>query len=100
MIQTAMTAQELYAKAVLVDHDKLNDYQMKGDYIYAEECLKSAFNTDVAPGHSRMAQEPGSGGSIPVAFRDNERAERERSAKNKGAVAEGCSYWRLAIDDG
>ena len=49
MIQTAVTAQELYAKAVLVDHEKLADHQMKGELIDAEECLKAAFASDVRP---------------------------------------------------
>jgi len=49
MIQTAVTAQELYAKAVLVDQEKLADHQMKGELIDAEECLKAAFASDVRP---------------------------------------------------
>jgi L-rhamnose isomerase/sugar isomerase len=47
MIQTAMTAQELYAKACLVDRSKLRDAQGRMDIVGAEECLKSAFFTDV-----------------------------------------------------
>lgn len=49
MIQTAMTAQELYAKACLVDRKKLADAQSRLDIVDAEECLKSAFFTDVKP---------------------------------------------------
>jgi L-rhamnose isomerase/sugar isomerase len=49
MIQTATTAQELYAKACLVDRAKLRDAQSKMNIIDAEECLKSAFATDVRP---------------------------------------------------
>ena len=49
MIQTAITAQELYSKAVLVDHEKLTHHQMKGELIDAEECLKAAFSSDVRP---------------------------------------------------
>ena len=49
MIQTAMTAQELYAKAALVDHEQLAHYQSHADLIDAEECLKSAFSTDARP---------------------------------------------------
>jgi L-rhamnose isomerase / sugar isomerase len=90
MIQTAMTAQELYAKAVLVDHVKLNDDQMRGDYIYAEECLKQAFNTDVRPAIREWRKARGLAEDPLVAFRASgytERAERERGAKNIGAVA-------------
>ena len=90
MLQTAATAQELYAKAVLVDHEKLNDYQMKGDYIYAEECLKQAFATDVRPAIREWRKARGLAEDPLAAFRASgytERAERERGAKNKGAVA-------------
>ena len=47
MIQTAMTAQELYAKACLVDREKLRDAQTRMDIVAAEECLRVAFFTDV-----------------------------------------------------
>jgi L-rhamnose isomerase/sugar isomerase len=49
MIQTAMTAQELYAKACLVDREKLRDAQTRMDVVGAEECLRQAFFTDVRP---------------------------------------------------
>lgn len=47
MIQTVCTAQELFAKAALVDHDALIAAQRKGDIVEAERCLKKAFDTDV-----------------------------------------------------
>jgi L-rhamnose isomerase/sugar isomerase len=49
MIQTVVTAQEFYAKAAVVDHGKLAQYQTSCSLIDAEECLKSAFQTDVRP---------------------------------------------------
>jgi len=49
MIQTATTAQELYAKACLVDRKRLRDEQSRMNLVDAEECLKSAFQTDVRP---------------------------------------------------
>jgi len=49
MIQTVMVAQELYAKACLVDRKKLADAQTRMDIIAAEGCLKEAFATDVRP---------------------------------------------------
>jgi L-rhamnose isomerase / sugar isomerase len=49
MIQTAMTAQELYAKACLVDRKKLRGTQARMDVMDAEECLRAAFFTDVRP---------------------------------------------------
>jgi L-rhamnose isomerase/sugar isomerase len=49
MIQTALTAQELYAKACLVDREKLRDAQARVNVVDAEECLREAFFTDVRP---------------------------------------------------
>ena len=49
MIQTALAAQELFAKAALVDHAALASYQAGCSLVDAEECLKTAFYTDVRP---------------------------------------------------
>ena len=49
MIQTAITAQELYVKAAAVDHEKLAHYQERNEQIDAEECVRRAFFTDVQP---------------------------------------------------
>jgi L-rhamnose isomerase / sugar isomerase len=49
MIQTVTTAQELYAKAAIVDHEKLAACQTKSALVDAEVCLKEAFSTDVRP---------------------------------------------------
>jgi L-rhamnose isomerase/sugar isomerase len=49
MIQTVTTAQEFYAKAAAVDHEKLAQYQNSCSLIDAEECLKAAFQIDVRP---------------------------------------------------
>lgn len=49
MIQTVMTAQELYAKASLVDHGALSRFQERGQIVDAERELKRAFDTDVRP---------------------------------------------------
>ena len=49
MIQTVTTAMELYAKAALVDHEKLAGYQTSCALVDAETCLKDAFSTDVRP---------------------------------------------------
>jgi L-rhamnose isomerase / sugar isomerase len=49
MIQTATTAQELYAKAAVVDHEKLARHQERNEQVDAEECLRQAFFADVRP---------------------------------------------------
>ena len=47
MLQTVMTVQELFAKALLVDLDALNAARSTNDVVAAEECFKRAFATDV-----------------------------------------------------
>ncbi len=49
MIQTVTTAQELFAKAALVDYDRLTAAQAASDIVRAEACLQDAFATDVRP---------------------------------------------------
>src|SRR5215467_7682710 len=49
MIQTVCVAQELYAKAALVDHDALAVAQGRHDLVRAEGLLQDAFATDVRP---------------------------------------------------
>jgi L-rhamnose isomerase/sugar isomerase len=90
MIQTAITAQELYSKAMLVDHEKLTHYQMKGELIDAEECLKSAFSSDVRPAIREWRKGKGLAEEPLQAFRASgytDQAARLRGKKNKGAVA-------------
>ena len=49
MIQSVLAIQRAYAKALIVDREALAAAQADGDIIAAEECLVSAFNTDVEP---------------------------------------------------
>ena len=49
MIQTVMSAQEIFSKAAVVDREQLVRHQTACNLIDAEECLKSAFSTDVRP---------------------------------------------------
>jgi L-rhamnose isomerase / sugar isomerase len=49
MVQTVVTAQELYLKAALVNREQLAQFQADGDIVQAEECLRSAFWYDVRP---------------------------------------------------
>ena len=49
MIQSVVTAQELYAKAALVDHATLAELQQQCRLVEAEECFRSAFWQDVRP---------------------------------------------------
>jgi L-rhamnose isomerase / sugar isomerase len=90
MIQTACTAQELYLKATLVDHEKLVANQAKGNLIDAEECLRAAFFTDVRPVLREWRKSKGMAEEPLAAHRAsgyNEKAEAERAERNRGAVA-------------
>jgi L-rhamnose isomerase / sugar isomerase len=49
MVQTVVTAQELYAKAALIDQQQLAELQQACKLLEAEECFRSAFWQDVRP---------------------------------------------------
>jgi L-rhamnose isomerase/sugar isomerase len=49
MVQTVDTAQELYAKAALIDYERLVAAQRRCDLVEAESVLRNAFSTDVRP---------------------------------------------------
>src|SRR6201985_25107 len=49
MVQTVVMAQELYAKAALVDREKLAELQQECRLVEAEECFRGAFGQDVRP---------------------------------------------------
>jgi L-rhamnose isomerase/sugar isomerase len=81
MIQTVAMAQSLYAKATLVDYERLVAAQRCADLVKAEACLQDAFATDVRPALRQWRASRG----LPVdpleAFRASgylERITRER----------------------
>lgn len=49
MVQSVVTAQEIYAKAALVDRARLAELQQECRLVEAEECFRSAFWQDVRP---------------------------------------------------
>ena len=49
MVQTVVTAQELYAKAALIDRARLAELQNACRLVEAEECFRGAFWQDVRP---------------------------------------------------
>lgn len=90
MIQTVTIAQELYAKAALVDHQRLAIHQRKCELIDAENCLKDAFWTDVRPVIKEWAVSHGLPADPLKAFRESgyqEKITAERSSKNVGTSA-------------
>ena len=90
MIQTAVTAQELYTKAALVDHATLAPYQANCDLVEAEEVLKDAYNTDVRPAIVDWRKSKGLPAHPLREFRASgyiDRITKERGAKNAAAVS-------------
>src|SRR5205814_2086012 len=90
MIQTVTSAIELFAKAALVDHEKLARRQTRCALVDAEACLKDAFSTDVRPIIREWAQSKGLPADAMDAFRQSgylERITAERSAKNMAAIS-------------
>lgn len=90
MVQSVTAAQELYAKAALVDRARLDDLQSEGRILEAEEVFRSAFWTDVRP----MVREWRDVRGLPVeplqALAESgyvERISQERGERNRGSVA-------------
>jgi L-rhamnose isomerase/sugar isomerase len=85
MIQTVMMAQELFAKAALVDYAQLNLAQNKTDIVRAESCLQDAFANDVRPAIREWRSSKGLPPNPLEAFRASgylERIASERGARN------------------
>jgi len=90
MIQTVTTAQELFAKAALVDHEKLARHQQNCSLVDAENCLKDAFATDVRPAIAEWRRARGLPEDPLAAFRASgylERITAERAEKNRATAS-------------
>ncbi len=92
MIQTVTTAVELYAKAALVEHEKLARCQSACALVDAESSLKDAFFTDVRPAVRDWARSR----SLPAdpldAFRQSGYLERVTAARSQRNLASATSY--------
>jgi len=89
-IQTVTMAQQLFAKAALVDHAALADAQARCDLIRAESLLQDAFNTDVRPQIQEWRNSKGLPQDPLKAFQDSgylERITKERAARNSHSVS-------------
>jgi L-rhamnose isomerase/sugar isomerase len=90
MIQTVVTAQELYAKAALIDQARLAELQQSCHLVEAEECYRTAFWQDVRPILREWREARGLPGDPLQALRDSgyvEQAAAQRGAKNAGSVS-------------
>jgi L-rhamnose isomerase/sugar isomerase len=90
MVQTVMTAQELFAKAALIDQVRLAELQQECRLVEAEECFRGAFWQDVRP----MVREWRVARGLPAeplkALAESgyvEKITRERGSKNARSVS-------------
>src|SRR3982750_2646190 len=92
MIQTVTTAQELFAKAAIVDHAALLVAQRRCDIVRAEALLQDAFSTDVRP----AIREWRTARSLPPdpmqAFRESGYLERITTERGASRPASASSY--------
>jgi L-rhamnose isomerase/sugar isomerase len=90
MIQTVIVAQQLFAKAALVDVKKLALAQDNCNLVEAESLLQDAFATDVRPAIQEWRVSKGLPKDPLEAFRQSgylERITKERAEKNAHAVS-------------
>ncbi|HEX6823529.1 MAG TPA: TIM barrel protein [Candidatus Sulfotelmatobacter sp.] len=90
MIQTVTMAQQLFAKAALVDYERLAAAQAKCDLVEAESRLQDAFAADVRPVIQDWRESKGLPRDPMEAFRQSgylEHITKERAAKNAHNVS-------------
>lgn len=88
MIQTVCTGQELYAKAALVNHERLSALQKSCSLVEAEETLRGPFWQDVRPAIREWRKAKGLPEDPLKSFRESgylERITRERKERNVAA---------------
>jgi len=78
-LQTVDQLQKAYAKALLVDRERLDEYQQRNDVLRAENTLKAAYETDVSALVAEARRRQG-GALDPV---DTFRASGYREAKHE-----------------
>lgn len=96
MIQTVTTAQDLWAKAALVDREALAIAQRTGNIVDAENVLKSAYNTDVRPILASWRESKGLAVDPLEAYRSSgyaEKIEADRVSRRKTlGITQDSSY--------
>jgi len=85
MVQTVVTAQELWLKAALVDREELEAHQHACDIVAAEETLRGAFWSDVRPLLAAWRESRALAADPLAALRESgyvERIARERGSRH------------------
>jgi len=91
MVQTVVNIQTLYAKALLVNREKLAGAQGANDIVAAEECLRSAFFADVEPLLLEVRETLGASAYPLDELRRSGYTDRQ-AAKRRADAGEGASY--------
>jgi L-rhamnose isomerase/sugar isomerase len=92
MIQSVSNIQTAYAKALLVDRERLTAAQQEGDVLGAHRVLASAFETDVRPLLTALRERLGVDPDPVAAFRRDGHAER--LARERGTSSVESAYER------
>jgi L-rhamnose isomerase/sugar isomerase len=92
MIQTVSMAQALYAKALLVDYERLVAAQRTADLVLAESCLQDAFATDVRPAISEWRAARGLPADPLDAFRQSGYMERITQQRSQRPLPTSSAY--------
>lgn len=90
MVQSVVTAQELYARAAMVNREELAKLQDDCRLMEAEELFRDSFWTDVRPMVRAWREARGLPADPLAALREGgyvERIEKEREQKNRGSVS-------------
>ena len=87
MVQSVMNIQTAYAKALLVDEDRLAGAQAEGDVLGAHRILLEAFETDVRPILGRLRADAGLDADPVAAFRDGGYAATRTRERGTSSVA-------------
>jgi L-rhamnose isomerase/sugar isomerase len=90
MIQSVMNVQTAYAKALLVDGERLAARQREGDVLGAHRVLLEAYETDVRPMLAQLRRELGVEADPVEAFRTG--GYGERLARERGIVTATSAY--------
>lgn len=89
-MQTVVMAQELFAKAALVDQVRLAELQQECRLVEAEECFRGAFWQDVRPVVRQWREARGLPADPLKALAESgyvERITKERGSKNARSVS-------------
>ena len=91
MIQSVLSIQTAFARALLVDLEALTAAQSEADTVMAEEVLRAAWDTDVRPLLARVSIDLGAAADPLAAYRES--GYFEHIAQQRQGVLEGAASW-------